>query len=62
MPHIDRDRLGDAPAYSQGLEAVLSMLLRSMDPADKLRLARRMLQVFSHLEAEALDELGQDPA
>jgi hypothetical protein len=52
------DRIGEAPAYSQGLEFAVSMFLRGMEPENKLVLARRMLQVFAHLEQQALDELG----
>jgi hypothetical protein len=52
------NELGEAPAYSKGLEFAVAMFLRGMDPENKLVLARRMVQVFSHLEREALDELG----
>jgi hypothetical protein len=34
------------------------MFLRGMDPESKLVLARRMQQVFAHLEREALEEMG----
>jgi hypothetical protein len=53
-----RHALPAAPAYSQGLEFTLALLLRGMDPEHKLMLARRMGEVFSHLEQEALRELG----
>lgn len=63
----DRNRLpndnpqlppGPSPGYSQGLEFTLALLLRSMAPAQKLALARRMIEVFKFVEAAALDELG----
>jgi len=54
------NEIGEAPAYSKGLEFAVAMFLRGMDPADKLVLARRMKQVFAHLESEALNELGHE--
>jgi hypothetical protein len=49
---------GPTPGYSQGLEFTIALLLRSMAPAQKLALARRMIEVFKFVEASALDELG----
>jgi hypothetical protein len=47
-----------APSYSAGLEFAVGLLLRSMEPAHKLILARRMLDVFRFVEGQALQELS----